>query len=93
MSNADYLLWDDPFSSVDILSEKKIIERLRRYLPLKGKTIIVTSHRVSTVGALDNITFLEKKVGIIESGDANDLLTYNKLNPSKTYEYFKDQMV
>lgn len=41
--NKPLLLLDDPFSALDIVTERRIIENLKR---LKGKSIIIFSHRL-----------------------------------------------
>ena len=89
MSGADILIWDDPFSSVDLILEREIILELKRQDILKKKTIILTSHRLSTVKNSDVLIFLDKELGIIEQGDVSQLLKPE----NKTYEYFQKQMV
>lgn len=89
MGNQDYILWDDPFSSVDLILEKEIITKLRELEFLKTKTLVLTSHRLSTVKMSDNVIYTDKELGIVESGDVKKLLSAQ----SKTYEYFQQQMV
>jgi ATP-binding cassette subfamily B multidrug efflux pump len=89
MSEAETLIWDDPFSSVDLILEKSIILDLRTHEVLKNKTIILTSHRLSTVRNSEILIFLDKDEGIIEEGTVSDLLKPK----TKTYEYFQKQMV
>lgn len=89
MSDSDVLIWDDPFSSVDLILEKEIIQSLRAQLVLQNKTVILTSHRFSTVRNSDYIIYLDKEEGIVEEGDVAELLK----STTKTYEYFKKQMV
>jgi len=89
MSEAELLIWDDPFSSVDLILEKEIIMELKKSTILKDKTIILTSHRLSTVRHCDYLLFLDKEAGVIEEGVVNNLLREN----TKTYEYFQKQMV
>ena len=89
MSEANTIIWDDPFSSVDLILEKEIIYQLKSEEILKNKTIILTSHRLSTVRNSDTIIFLDKESGIVEEGSVNDLLK----PMTKTYEYFQKQMV
>ena len=89
MSEADILLWDDPFASIDVILEKNIIQRIRKIPELESKTVILTSHRLSTVKISHQVIFLEKNEGIVEFGSAGELLKGN----SKTYEYFAKQMV
>lgn len=89
LSQADILIWDDPFSSVDLILEKEIIQELKAQNILKNKTVILTSHRFSTVRNSEYIFFLDQDKGIVESGRVEELLKAN----TKTYEYFQKQMV
>lgn len=89
MSGTDILIWDDPFSSVDIILEKGIMQELSKQEVLKNKTIILCSHRLTTVRYCDQVYFLEEENGIIEKGQTETILE----NGTRTYEYFKDQMV
>ncbi|MCO4753224.1 MAG: ABC transporter ATP-binding protein [Bacteriovoracaceae bacterium] len=89
VSDVDFILWDDPFSSVDLILEQQIINTLKNDPRLKSKTFILTSHRLSTVKACDWVIYIEKGVGIRESGQRKELLEKESL----TSEYFKKQMV
>ena len=89
MSSSSIIIWDDPFSSVDLILEKEIITELKKQEILSNKTIILSSHRLSTVKNSDIILYLDKNDGIIESGEMELLLQED----TKTYEYFKQQMV
>lgn len=89
VAEVDFILWDDPFSSVDLILEQRIINILKNDSSLKGKTFILTSHRYSTVKACDWIIYIEKETGIKECGSKEDLLG----KESFTSEYFKKQVV
>jgi ATP-binding cassette subfamily B protein len=89
MSNAPYLVWDDPFSSVDYILEKQIVEQLKSDPLVQKKTFLLSSHRISTVRFCDQVILLEKDHGILEKGSTNTLLTQE----SKTNEYFQKQLV
>lgn len=89
MANVDIYIWDDPFSSVDLILEKQIIAELKNWKPLHNKTVILSSHRLTTVRASDFCIYLDKEKGIIEEGQTNKLMQPEK----ETYEYFKQQMV
>lgn len=89
LSPADFLIWDDPFSSVDLVLEKEIIQAFKNSELMGRKTFLMSSHRLSTVRSCDQVIFLEKENGIIEEGSRTDIL----LPKTKTYEYFKNQMV
>ena len=69
--------------------EKEIIKRLKSLELMQNKTVVLTSHRLSTVRFSDNIIFLQKEEGIIEEGSVKQLLR----EETKTYEHFKKQMV
>lgn len=86
--DVDYILWDDPFSSVDLILESEIIQRLKNDLKLMGKTFLLTSHRLSTVKKCERYLFIDKELGIKEEG-----LVSEKLNKgSKVDEFFEKQM-
>lgn len=89
ISHVDYVLWDDPFSSVDLILEKKIIDELRQSPTLKDKTFILTSHRISTVRACDWVVFLEKNNDIASMGDVQIELG----KESRISEYFEKQII
>jgi ATP-binding cassette subfamily B protein len=89
LAGASLLLWDDPFSSIDLASERSIISKLRQHPRLKDITILLTSHRLSTARQSDAITYLDKNEGVIERGQVRELLQVGH----RTYEYFEEQMV
>ncbi len=89
VADVDIVLWDDPFSSVDLILEAQIIQKLQNDEKLKTKTFVVTSHRLSTVKACEYIIYIDKKEGIIDQG-----LRQDKLNKeTRIDEFFKKQMV
>jgi ATP-binding cassette subfamily B protein len=89
LSEAEFILWDDPFSSVDLILEKEIFNNLKNLKILENKTIILTSHRLTTVRNSDFVFFIDKEHGLYEEGRTDELLLGN----SKLYEYFQQQMV
>ena len=89
LSEADILIWDDPFSSIDLILEKEILAELNALSEFQSKTLLLTSHRLSTVRHSDEVIFLDKVDGIVESGLTSQLLNTS----SKTNEYFQKQMV
>ncbi len=66
------LILDDALSSVDTLTEERILKHLAGVM--KGRTVILISHRVSTVRQADLIVVLEKGL-IVESGSHAELIT------------------
>lgn len=64
------LIFDDAFSSIDTRTESRIISNLASIK--ENRTVIIISHRISTVMNSDNIIYLEKGK-ITESGTHNEL--------------------
>lgn len=65
------LLLDDPFSAVDIGTEKRIIERLKE--ECKGKTVLLFSHRLQAFKELDHILVMNNG-RIAEQGKHQELM-------------------
>jgi len=71
VTGARVVVLDDPLSSVDTLTERRLVQRLRP--ALAGRTVLVATQRLSTVEIADRAVVL---VGgrIVESGRPADLL-------------------
>ena len=89
IADTDIILWDDPFSSVDLILEDQILSSMKEDELLSNKTFIFSSHRLSTIRNCDEILFITKDSGIVESGEVKKLLN----SESRTNEYFKKQLV
>jgi len=89
VSEVDFIIWDDPFSSVDLILENEIIKNLKADKRLSNKTFIISSHRLSTVKASDYIIYLEKEKGVSLQGHNIDVLNTG----SRIDEFFQKQMV
>jgi ATP-binding cassette, subfamily B, bacterial len=81
--NSDIIIFDESTSNLDYETEKEIQKSIDK---IKGKTLIVSAHRLSTLQNMDKIVFLEKGK-IVEQGDYNELL--NK--KGKFYNLWKQQ--
>ncbi len=68
--NPDFLLLDEATNALDANNEREIVENLNRHL--KGKTMLVVAHRLSTVKNADQIIVLDKGL-IIENGTHEEL--------------------
>jgi ATP-binding cassette subfamily B protein len=88
LSEADYIIWDDPFSSVDIILEKRIIEELRKSPDVVGKTFIISSHRLTTVRLSHQVIYVSQDLGIEVEGPVQSVL-----KDQKVVSFFKEQMV
>ncbi len=83
------LIWDDPFSSIDLLLEKEIMEQLILQKYFLEKTLIFTSHRMSSLKYAGQYFLLDKQLGVVESGVPNE----ERLESgTKLHEFFKIQM-
>jgi ATP-binding cassette subfamily B protein len=67
------LLLDDALSSVDTYTEEQILKNLRRLM--RSCTILLISHRISTVKHADSIVILENG-SIVERGTHHELLAH-----------------
>ena len=57
LHNAPFLLLDEPTSNLDSLNEAVILRSLKE--EAKGKTIVLVSHRRSTVRIADEVVMIE----------------------------------
>ncbi|MEK7354418.1 MAG: ABC transporter ATP-binding protein, partial [Chloroflexota bacterium] len=80
------LILDDPFSAVDIGTEKRIIERMNENL--NGRTIILFSHRLAAFANADKVIVLDKG-RLAEQGSHTELMTlggiYQKIYSAQSF--------
>ena len=74
IKNPDLLIFDDCFSAVDTKTESEILINLKQLM--RNKTVVIISHRVSTVKDADHIILLNQGE-IIEQGTHDALLLLN----------------
>ena len=78
---AEIIFLDEPFVGVDVLTEEKIMDILRK-LADKGKTLLVVHHDLSSVpNYFDQVVLLNQR--LIASGPVKDIFTEDLI--SKTY--------
>jgi len=82
--NSPVVVFDEPTASIDAISEAKIFKEIYDFF--KDKTVIIISHRFSTVRNADKIYVLDNGK-IIESGNHKELLK----SKGKYAEAFKVQ--
>lgn len=73
--NAAITILDEPTASIDAVTEERIFTSLENNM--QGKTVILITHRFSTVKNADKILMLEHG-RIIEQGSHDDLMKLNK---------------
>lgn len=73
--NAPITILDEPTASIDAVTEEKIFRSLEEYM--EGKTVILITHRFSTVKNADKILMLEHG-RIIEQGSHKELMLQNE---------------
>lgn len=69
--NSSVVIFDEPTASIDAISESKIFTQIYDFF--KGRTVIIISHRFSTVRNADKIYVIDKGE-IIERGSHEELM-------------------
>lgn len=82
--NAPLVIFDEPTASIDAVSEYNIFNKIYEFF--EGKTVIIISHRFSTVRNADRIVVLDKGK-IIEEGSHKELMALQ----GSYYEAFRLQ--
>jgi len=72
LKNPHILIYDEATSSLDTITEQKILEALKR--ATENRTTVVIAHRLSTVVDADEILLLDNGV-IVERGSHRELLS------------------
>ncbi len=69
-SSAPILIFDEPTSSLDPVSEKIVFEEISK---IKDRTVIFITHRISNLKYADKIVFMDKGV-VLSAGKHSDLV-------------------
>ena len=83
LCRAEYIIFDEATSSVDIQSEQEIWNCIHRLA--QTRTLIIISHRLSTIRDADQICVLSQGV-ILEKGTHQELMGKNGLYRRLTEE-------
>jgi ABC-type multidrug transport system fused ATPase/permease subunit len=85
--NSPILILDEPTAALDLESEERVIEALERLM--KGRTVVMIAHRLSTLRDADKIIVLQNGM-VVEQGDQAHLLTlggvYAQLHQAQSEE-------
>jgi len=76
LSNPDIIILDEASSSLDLESEKKIMENIKKHFT--GKTIISIAHRMQTLRNADRIWVIDNGT-IVEDGHHSVLIEQDGL--------------
>jgi ABC-type multidrug transport system fused ATPase/permease subunit len=71
LAGARVLVLDDPMSAVDTETERLLVENLRP--AVAGRTVLVATQRLSTIGVADRAVVLEDGI-VVEQGTPQELL-------------------
>jgi len=82
--DAPIIVLDEPTSAIDALAESRIFNRI---FSEKDKTIIVISHRLSTIQKAD-VVYMLKDGRVVESGTARELIA----KKGEFYRMFESQI-
>jgi len=74
LKNAPVIVLDDSTSALDLATERKVFENIKKSYP--DKTVIITSHRAASVEHCDEIVYLEDG-HIVERGTHEELMKLN----------------
>lgn len=85
--DAPLVFMDEPSSALDATSEHQILDSLKKLGT--GKTVVIVSHRLTTVCRADRIIVLEKGK-LVEEGDHQSLMAQKGLYCKLFREYWMD---
>lgn len=88
LSGAEVVIWDDPFSSVDIILERRIVRLIKENPKWRNYTFIISSHRLTTVRLSDEVIYLDREVGIRTQAPVAEALKEVHVS-----QFFKEQFL
>lgn len=75
------ILADEPTSALDVISQRQVLDALRRLCDERGVTIVFVSHNIAAVRAIADSVLVLKDGVVEEAGDTQDVLS----NPQTPY--------
>lgn len=81
----DFFIIDEPFSSLDAINEKKLLDILTEFL--KNKTGIIISHRLNVINAITNKIIVIDNGKIAQTGTHKELMSENGLYKDLVSEF------
>ena len=72
--NSPVLFLDEPTAALDVETEERVLDALERLM--KGRTVVMITHRLSTLREADKVIVLKDGV-VSEEGKHEDLLSIN----------------
>lgn len=88
LSGADTIIWDDPFSSVDIILERRIVRLIKENPKWRQFTFIISSHRLTTVRLSEEVVYIDREVGIRSQAPMPEALKEVHVS-----QFFKEQFL
>lgn len=88
LSGSEIIIWDDPFSSVDIILERRIVKLIKENPLWKNFTFIISSHRLTTVRLSDEVIYIDRELGIKTQGHVAEALKDVHVG-----QFFKEQFL
>ncbi|WP_419172405.1 ABC transporter transmembrane domain-containing protein [Halobacteriovorax sp.] len=93
--DSEFIIWDDPFSSIDVVLERDILKRLNDMGVFDGRTLIMSTHRYTTAMQCDHLSLICDDGGLLEemTVEAFKKKEENSNLEGEIYEHFKKQLL
>lgn len=86
VKNAEFIILDEPTSAMDSETEEVITELMKGYF--KNKTVLISTHRLNTIKAVDKILVLEDGY-LVEEGTHDELIHFK----GKYYQFVESEKI
>ncbi|MFG1493041.1 ABC transporter transmembrane domain-containing protein [Halobacteriovorax sp. ZH4_bin.1] len=87
---SEFIIWDDPFSSVDVVLEREILSQLNAMKIFEGRTLIMSTHRYTTAVQCDHLSLICESEGLREESKVVD---FTQKQEGGIYEHFRKQLI